>query len=419
MEKYNDFPFNTLAQLDTGSKIAKNSTTKKQNSLSNLQKRARSKFLSDSMVKELYEIDSPLKSSYGRSLECSRIIKVEEGIAYGKYCKNRYCLVCARIKTAVLCEKYKNPIFQNFPNGYFVTLTVPNVKGIMLDEEIKRLQKLFLQIQRKRKTRHQRGKVRSKFKAISKIECTYNHIREDFHPHLHIICEGLATAKYIVKEWLQRNPKSEEAAQDYRKADENSIMEIFKYSTKLMSDINDYEKGKEKGKGQIVIEAMDVMFRAMHRKRTLRTYGFRLKIDEDFTEEDLKAFTEVDCEEGRYDFINYDWVNKESGEMLTNWEPGPKEENFKDSIKTTGKKFLKKYAKTSDIIDLVESYRLQCCFSSHQYCTGYLLIHNEELRSFEVTAYEELQRSGFDDTYHQFISKLYKYLDRFSNRKQI
>ena len=218
MEKYNDFPFNTIAQVDTESKIAKNSTIKKETSLSNLQKRARSKFLSDSMLKELYKIDSPLKSSYGRSLKCCEVLRVEEGVAYGKYCKNRYCLVCSRIKTAVLCEKYQASINENFPNAYFVTLTVPNVQAIMLDEEINRLQKLFLQIQRKRKTRHQRKKVKSKFKAISKIECTYNHIREDFHPHLHIIAEGLSTAKYIVKEWLQRNPKSEEVAQDYRKA---------------------------------------------------------------------------------------------------------------------------------------------------------------------------------------------------------
>lgn len=396
--------------------MSQNNTISKKPTLTSLQKRARSKFLSDAMITELHKLDSSIQSSYGRSLKCCEVLRVEEGVAYGKYCKNRYCLVCSRIKTAVLCEKYQASINENFPNAYFVTLTVPNVKAELLEQEIKRIQEIFLQLQRKRKTRHQRRKVRSKFKAISKIECTYNQIREDFHPHLHIIAEGLSTAKYIIKEWLQRNPLSKEVAQDYRKADQNSLMEIFKYSTKLMSDIKDYEKGKAQGKGQLIIEALDVMFRAMHRKRTLRTYGFKLNIQEDFTEEDLKAFTEVDCEEGHYQFNYSDWVDKKSGELLADWVPGTKERKFKASIKTIGKKFLPKYATTTTIIDLLESYRLKCGFRSHQYLTGYLLLHNEELRSFELMAYEELQRRGFDDQHEQFVKKLYKYLDKFQNK---
>jgi hypothetical protein len=413
LKKFINFTFNTIAQVDTGLNLPKNNTTKEKQKLTSLQKRARSKFLSDAMIKELHKLDSPIKSSYGRSLGCCETINVSEGIAYGKYCKNRYCLVCSRIKTAVLCSKYKETISENFKNPYFVTLTVKNVKAESLEGEIKRIQGVLLQLQRKRKTRHQRGKVKTKFKAIAKVECTYNQAREDFHPHLHLIVEGLSTAKYIVKEWLQRNTSSREVAQDYRKADTNSLMEIFKYSTKLMSDIRDYERGKKQGKGELVIEALDVMFRALHRKRTLRTYGFKLKIKEDFTEEDLKGFTEVENEEGIYNFIKCDWVNKKSGEMLTNWEPGKKEEHFRKSIKVIGKKFLPKYADRTTIIDLLESYRLKCGFRSYNYLTGYLIIHNEELRSFEITSYEELKRRGFDDDYQKYINKLHRYLDKF------
>jgi hypothetical protein len=416
LKKYSVFVFNTTAQVGTSSKTPQNSTTQNKGKPNSIQKRARSKFLSNSIVNELYKLDSPLKSSYGRSIKCCDSLNVENGTVYGKYCKNRYCLVCARIKTAVLCEKYKEPIKQNFNDPYFVTLTVPNVRGIALSMKIKEMFKDFKKLQEKHKKRHQRGQINTKMKAIVKLECTYNQEREDFHPHLHIITNTLETANFILEEWLQRNKKSKRIAQDVRKADENSIMELFKYSTKLMSDIKDYESGKALGKGNIVVEAMDVMFRAMHKKRTLRTYGFRLEIKEEFSEEDLKAYTVTEVVEGEYQFNVSDWVEKIEGELLADWQPGHREKKFKESIKSIGKKFLPKYSNTSVIIDLLESYRLQCGFSSHKYLTGYLLINDQELRIFEDTAYGELKIRGFDDTQEEFASKLHKYLDKFSNK---
>lgn len=416
LEKYNNSSFNTLAQVGTNLNLSCNSTIKKSGELDTLQKRARSKHISDAMINELHKLDSPIKSSYGRTLKCCYELIVKDGIATSRYCKNRFCLVCARIKTAVLCDKYADPMRTNFPDAYFVTLTTPNVEAILLKDEMARLFNLFKSLNEKHKKRYQRGKEPDKLKAIVKLECTYNSHRNDFHPHLHIITNSLDNAEYIVKEWLTRNPKSEPIAQDIRKCDEKSLMEVFKYSTKLMSDIEGYEKGKSQGKGKLVIEALDVMFRAMSKKRTLRCYGFRLKIEEEFTENDLKAITTTEADDSEYTYKICDWVDEDDTKDVTGWRPGIKEEEFKKSILVTGIKFLPKYMTRSDIIDLMESYRLDCGFRDYRHCTYYLLTHSNELRNFEDVSFKRIREMGFDDTIDSFLDKLYKYFDKVTGR---
>jgi len=135
-------------RLDTKAQVG---THPPKQELSAIQKRAKSKFLSYGLVKALYSLDSPLKHAYGRSLGCTKDMEVENGVARSTYCKNRWCLTCARIRTAVLIEKYKETLDDEFYNPYFVTLTVPNVSAEGLEKKVVEMFKTFKTVIEKRK----------------------------------------------------------------------------------------------------------------------------------------------------------------------------------------------------------------------------------------------------------------------------
>ena len=385
-------------------------------SLSAIQKRARSKFLSYRLVKALANLDSPLKSSYIRSLSCCNEVEVENGVAKSKYCKNRWCFTCARIKTAVLIDKYKDSLDNELPDAYFVTLTIPNCKAGQLRYKVDEMYQEFKRISEKHKKRFQRGQEKQKLKCVTKLECTYNAKRHDFHPHFHIIVNSKESAKYLKSEWLSRFPSTKSVAQDIRKADEGSKLELFKYTAKVMSQIEEFEKGNDSQK-PIFVEALDVIYRALRKKRTLRAYGFRLEISEDFNDEDLKAVTKVKAEDGEYEYFadHKDWINKETGEFLSLWIATSRERKFvKNIIPHSGRKFLKKWLTVSDIIDLVENYRLEISFRSKRRLIDYFnysKLGEYELGNFEQHMFKKVKSMNFDDDFQQFRYKLHKFLE--------
>ncbi|MEM6696767.1 MAG: protein rep [Bacteroidota bacterium] len=398
----------TIAQLDTGS----SKCCCKNQELNAIQKRARSKFLSYNLIKKLYELDSPLKSSYGRSLGCTDKVEVVNGVATSRYCKNRFCLVCARIRTAVLLEKYKKSLEEEITDPYFLTLTLPNVKAYELADCIKQMFKTFVKIKEKYKRRFSRKTEDIELKAVVKLECTFNSKRVDFNPHLHVIVNTKHVGKYMRSEWLERYPTASKKAQDLRKADENSKIELFKYSTKLMSQIEDFENGKDKVK-PIIVESLDVIFRALHKVRTLRAYGFKLEVDESFGDEDLQAVTHVQKDDGEFDYTPEacDWINKETGEMLAEWQAGERERFFVRHMYSTGQKFLKKWLTMSDITDFIEKYRLLAGFRNHQDYALYMKTDLNVYATFVNESFRDCQKMGFDDDFGRFNDKLGGYFD--------
>lgn len=224
--------------------------------------------------------------SYWNMYKCNRVmLKDKNGNVKTRYCKNRLCLICNSIRTAALLDKYAC-IFEAWEdNTYMVTLTIKNCIGDDLKESIDEMQKAFIKAKDSIKKKYQSGLVK-KFEGLRKLECTS--LREDdYHPHFHILVKGKQNAELLRNYWVKNVNKSHLIScqhkgvnrkgelvdiQDVRKADKGSAKEIFKYFTKIISTAS-----TETGERKIYTNRLDVIFKAMKRKRVFQTFGFKLE----------------------------------------------------------------------------------------------------------------------------------------------
>jgi hypothetical protein len=65
-----------------------------------------------------------------------------------------------------------------------------------------------------------------------RTECNHNPIVETFNPHFHVLVEGRAVAIALVEHWLSLVPGTVSDAQDIQVADNDTLMELFKYISK-------------------------------------------------------------------------------------------------------------------------------------------------------------------------------------------
>ena len=268
-----------------------------------LQKRARAKFMTNGITDKLRHLDSALKPSYINTFFCASIL-VQSGLKIsGKYCNNRWCLVCNRIRTAKLIIAYRE-VLERLPDKHFVTLTIPNVPAVELHTairtmatEIRGMQNLVFR---------KRG---APVIGVRKLEVTYNPIRNDFHPHYHLIVSGGQAARDLVSEWLKRWPNAKRAAQDVRPADMNATMELFKYFTKVLTD------------GTVYASALDVIFTAMRGLRVFQPMGIRKDIPEDIEEIQAEVYRDLEERETHWEWIQNDWIDKSTGEVLADYTP--------------------------------------------------------------------------------------------------
>ncbi|MBA7548903.1 hypothetical protein ES705_41371 [subsurface metagenome] len=157
-----------------------------------------------------------------------------------------------------------------------------------------------------------------KIKGIRKTECTVNFKRRDYNPHFHFLINGREPAEIMQKEWLLRYPQAYDKAQDIVKADDGSIIELLKYTTKLIHK-DDYTKLKD---GQIQVQIhpkeLDTIFRALHRRRTYQGFGISLNLNEDVSELKSEVYEEIlaGIDVWNWDQDNSDWIST-YGEMLT------------------------------------------------------------------------------------------------------
>ncbi len=280
-----------------------------------LLKRARSKFISNALSLSLKDLRSDLEKSYFRTYGCASALQQhEDGKITAKYCKNRWCLTCNRIRTAKLIKGYTTPL-KGLTDRYFVTLTIPNVKGDELREEVKRM------IRTQRKIKDMFRKQGFNVTGIRKLECTYNATRKDFHPHFHFIVAGKDSAQALINEWLQRYPDADRNAQDMRPANDESIYELFKYFTKIIS------------KDPTHIQALDVIFRAMQGLRVFQPMGIKL-VSEEIEELDA-VILGLEQRETTWAWIEHDWIDIETGETLTGYEPSDRVREIVERFKIT------------------------------------------------------------------------------------
>lgn len=287
-----------------------------------LEKRARSKYISFRLACWLLfgAPHSPLQKSYRDSLYCCHVLRVEDRDRItGKYCKHRWCLTCNRIRMAVLILGY-GPQLRQLGNLWFVTLTARTVCRADLPQRLAEMGKVWSDILALNRKKCQRNRGLG-LKGLRKLEC--NPRPEDFyHPHFHILVQGEQAARWLVAQWLQRwGDLANASAQDARPADDQSLIELFKYQVKLPT--------KQKGEGDYSATAdqLDWIYQCLRGKRTFQPFGGLTAICEEL-DDDLVATGLPEGLEGLiWQWHEQDWVS-ELGELLTNWEPTEDEATY-------------------------------------------------------------------------------------------
>jgi hypothetical protein len=287
-------------------------------------KRANGKYFTRFLQKTLFYgcPESPLRNSYFNTFFCTHAVEIKGGQEFTTYCKNRWCLPCARIRTANYINAYL-PQLKEMSNPQFVTLSRRNVPGENLRDEINELIKLRIALMDAEK-KHRKKYGLGKLQALWKIEVTYNEARNDFHPHFHAILQDSDSAERTVLRWLsfkQNSGKVSAKAQDVKPVkDENSARELFKYFTKLIS--------KDRQTGQYKIYdplALDCIFQAMRKRQVYTPYGMK-KPPEDY----LNKTTEGLNLDPNFDYFFLwnqslaDWIEQKTGEFLTGNTPSEK-----------------------------------------------------------------------------------------------
>jgi len=319
---------------NSNSKSAKNSNIlhiggKKINLLESTVKKVNKRLPNKGMTKKLASLlyyrneHSTLRKAYQNSIYCAEFIKQENGKYTSSYCKNRWCLVCQRIRMGKLINE-KVPRLKQCKNLYFVTISRPNVKGKELKGEITDFNKTYAKITRSRtyKKYIDKGCI-----GIVKSECTIRP-NDEYHYHKHILVDNKEFGLFIRHEWMRLNPTAHAKGQDFEKVykRDGSFLEIFKYMTKLI--------GKDaKGKSFIDVVRLNVIFEAFSGKQVFKNIGkkesWKLepteekqeKVEEDILDEieetssnGIEVFKFIDTE----DFWGYYEVK--SGETLAEVE---------------------------------------------------------------------------------------------------
>lgn len=286
-----------------------------------LRKRARKKWLTATLAEGLGRLTSPLANAYRNTQRCGAVLRQEDGKLTAKYCGNRWCLVCNSIRTAKLWEAY-SPTLRSWGDAHFVTLTIPNVDGARLHGAVREMLGEMPKIMRGIKRTD-----RLEVKAVRKLETTYNPKRRDFHPHFHLVVNSGAAATALVRRWLKHFPEANEKAQHIEKCDSGAIPELFKYFTKLTV------KGMDGQHTAPPPRALDLIFRAVRGLRTFQPMGFtapKASVEAEDQTLTLDAGT-ISPSRRREAVVDWewssgltDWVDYETGEVLTGYAPSEK-----------------------------------------------------------------------------------------------
>lgn len=297
-----------------------------------LQKRARSKYVQEPLILSLVDIafaegDEVSRKSYWNTYHCANELIQEGDNIRGQYCNNRLCLVCSRIRTGKLINKYQ-PAFDKMKEPYFITLTTPSVKKEELRNTILKMQSTLKGIQevmRKRETR---------LIGIRKLESNHSLLADTFNPHFHLLIEGEYESYVLVDEWIKRNPKCNRGGQNLRPSKPDDLKETFKYTTKLATKEGIDNNGKP-NKKPISPIALHEIFKAFRNVRVFQNIGNFGKVnteenDDDINVKTIENYTHVPYANvtTKWRWEKYDWINK--GNYLSNYQPTEAIEEFRN-----------------------------------------------------------------------------------------
>jgi hypothetical protein len=185
---------------------------------------------------------------------------------------------------------------------------------------------------------HRRKQRATPLVALRKTEATHNPDQDSYHPHFHLVVPDLATANDLRAAWLLHFPAAKWKAQDVRPANGGAAHELFKYFTKLITS-----QSKERF---IRLEPLNVIFEAVAGQCTFQKFGVP-RTKEELSDEEATALAEELNIDAVFEWVQAqaDWVDKASGEMLTNYQPSAQFRKFVESkiVYNSPQKMTSKY----------------------------------------------------------------------------
>lgn len=319
--KTEDTIFNKLAQLPTFSNNLENSKYLdglQEAEIQQLKRKARSKWYTEKISQKLVELDSPMLKTYERALTCCENIKRDGKKLTSRYCNARHCHTCNRIRTAKAINGYSSQ-FSKISDLFMTTLTIPNVKANQLKKVASEMLNQCTNI-----VRVLREKKKVDISGVRKIEVTYNSTNDTYHPHIHILHSG-NVGNAIIASWLNRYQKAKRVAQDTRIADQNSVNELFKYTTKII--VKDKAEPNERAIA-IYLRAIDTIMISLEKKRTFQTFGKIKKVSEEVEKLSSEEYSFTENYRTYYVWDNDNYYDWETGQKLTQFKPPEIKLNF-------------------------------------------------------------------------------------------
>lgn len=229
------------------------------------------------------------------------------------FCGNRFCPMCSwrmackdSLEISILMEHLRKEENKEF---IFLTLTVPNVEGADLDSSIRKYNKSFERLmKRKEVARVVKGYIR-------KLEVTYNSDKssesyDTYHPHFHVVLavnKSYFTDKnyYINHDrWLnlwRESTKDFNITQvDVRKAKANNYKEVYELAKYSAKD-TDYLINRQ---------VFTIFYKALKGKQVLVFSGIFKEAHKMYLNKELDMYKQVD--EIKYVYmVNYQWCKKQ------------------------------------------------------------------------------------------------------------
>lgn len=262
---------------------------------------------------------------YWNTFHCQTKLISTDGRYHCNWCKNRFCATCCGIRKAKLIKSYY-PIVSQWEKPHLVTITLKSVKGKYLNMRVNQIIKAFQRIMDRCNKRHSRGKG-MKIMGIKSLECNFNATKRTYNPHYHLIVPNRVIGLYIQQEWKKELNKKEFnvgwKGQHIREVikTERDLVEVIKYGAKILSDPDPAHKRKRiKGdmKGlHVYANALHTIYKAFDKHHLFSRFGFKLPEEEETENTSQEIY---DFEQWKYVPKLMDWINCDTGKLLTEYE---------------------------------------------------------------------------------------------------
>lgn len=197
---------------------------------------------------------------------------------------------------------------------------------------IQKQKKVFNLIINKYKRRSERGQGKALL-VLRSHECNFNPIRSWYNPHFHCLVPDKETAEILQAEWLTiwGIELTDIGGQDLTKIEdvEHHLVEVIKYGSKIFTD-PEMKKGILSKKHKVYAKALYTILKAFDGINLLNTCGFRLP-KESVIKTPQKTIARSKSKLVYLPKVG-DWVNLETGSMLTRYTPTSKHQLMMENI---------------------------------------------------------------------------------------